>query len=154
MVQQSRKQAIKLGLEFEQAKQVSTLKKEELVKAKQKLHATEDKLMPLQGLLKEMNTRNGKRERNYRKADDEVHQIQTAIRDAREVATKAEKDAKGVRDEMQRLKREEKRRLQKISELKAKKEHHENVLREPQEDVREKVEEKKQEKVGLQCFVR
>lgn len=95
-----------------------------------------------------MHTRRGKREKNYRKAEDKIRGLRTAIRDGREAVTRVETEAKGIKDEMQRLKREEKRRLEKIATLKGRKEHHERVLLEPQEDVRDKVKEKQQERVG------
>lgn len=104
--------------------------------------------MPLQELFKEMNTRKGKRERNYRKEADQLHDLQTAIRDGRKAVNQVEADAKGIKDEMQRLKRDEKKRMEKIATLKAKKEHYENVLREPQEDVKDKVKEKQEERVS------
>lgn len=146
--QQEWKHIVKLGLEFEQAKEIRAGKKEELVKAKKKLRAVESRLSPLQDLSKELHTRRGKREKNYRKAEDEIRGLRTAIRDGREAVTRVETEAKGIKDEMQRLKREEKRRLEKIATLKGRKEHHERVLLEPQEDVRDKVKEKQQERVG------
>lgn len=147
-MQQLRKQAVKLGLEFERTKELSAAKKAEVTRAKLRLRAADARLLPLQELLKEMNTRKTKRERNYRKAIQGVEDIQTAIRDGREAVNKVESETKKIRDEMQRLKRDEKRRLEKIKDLKTKKEHYENVLKEPQEDVKDKIKEKQAERVG------
>lgn len=128
-------------------------KKKEVSEAKLKLRAVEARLRPLQDLSKELNTRKGKRQRNHQKAIDEVQNLQLAIRDNRETVTRVEAEAKGIKDEMQRLKREEKRRLEKIVALKGRKEHYERVLQEPQEDVKDKVKEKQEERVGLDFWM-
>ncbi|EKC98079.1 nucleus protein [Trichosporon asahii var. asahii CBS 8904] len=147
--QQEWKHIVKLGLEFEQAKEIKAQKKSEVAKAKLKLRAVESRVSPLQELSKELITRRNKREKNYKKAQDEVKDWRTAIRDGREAVNQVEAETKGIKDEMQRLKREEKRRLEKIAALKARKEHYERVLQEPQEDVRDKVKEKQQERKDL-----
>lgn len=147
--QQEWKHIVKLGLEFEQAKEIKAQKKSEVAKAKLKLRAVESRVSPLQELSKELITRRNKREKNYKKAQDEVKDWRTAIRDGREAVNQVEAETKGIKDEMQRLKREEKRRLEKIAALKARKEHYERVLQEPQEDVRDKVKEKQQERVSF-----